>query len=138
MINMTFVRNTNVSQYTKIGTRLINEPQPEYAGLTAAWLYTPLAVVMTYISREIGFSGTCIALMYEFDLLFVLGVYGVVVFVLIDGVKLIKVCPTSSADLYVFVLSFLYYYYSSLIGFLIRQLCHFLSNLSQIWNADRS
>ena len=34
---------------------------------------------------------------------------------------IIKVCPTSSADLYVFVLSFAYYYsYFSLIGFLIR------------------
>ena len=38
---------------------------------------------------------------------------------------IIKVCPTLSADLYVFVLSFVYYYYYysyyfSLIGFLIR------------------
>ena len=46
---------------------------------------------------------------------------------------LVKVCPTLSADLYVFVLSFVYYYYSSLIGFVIGYLCHLLSDLAQIW-----
>ena len=48
---------------------------------------------------------------------------------------LVKVCPTLSADLYVFVLSFVYYYYSyfSLIGFVIGYLCHLLSDLAQVW-----
>ena len=64
-----------------VSHRANSNNEPEYTSLTSA--------VDLYISREISFSGTCIAFMYEFDLLFVLNVFWLLFLFSLISVKLI-------------------------------------------------